>query len=104
MARTILVILGILLIVLEILGVYFILPFPGSQHQNNINVAYWLHNNLMWIRGVLLFALVIVFIANFTHLKRTWKIASLAILVLWVVIFYLTHFKFKADRMFLQTG
>jgi hypothetical protein len=104
MARTILVILGILLIVLEILGVYFILPFPGSQHQNNINVAYWLHNNLTWIRGVLLFALVIVFVTNFAHLKRSWKIASLAIVVLWGVIFYLTHFKFKADRMFLQPG
>jgi hypothetical protein len=104
MARTILVILGILLIVLEILGVYFILPFPGSQHQNNINVAYWLHNNLTWIRGVLLFALVIVFVTNFARMKKTWKIVSLAIVVLWGAIFYLTHFKFKADIMFLQPG
>jgi hypothetical protein len=104
MARIILVILGILLILLEILGVYFIMPLPGSQYQNTLNVAYWLHNNILWIRGLLLFALVIVFVTNFAHLKRTWKIASLAILVLWGVIFYLTHFKFKADIMFLQPG
>ncbi len=37
----------LLLFAVEILRVYFIMPFPGSQHNNTIDIAYWISRNIM---------------------------------------------------------
>ena len=37
------------LILLEISRVYFIMPFPGSQRNETIDLAYWLHSNISWM-------------------------------------------------------
>ena len=43
--KTLLLVAGFLLLFgVEILRVYFIMPFPGSQQNDTINLAYWLHN------------------------------------------------------------
>ncbi len=36
----------IYLIAIEILRVYFIMPFPGSQKGNTIDVAYFIDRNI----------------------------------------------------------
>ena len=54
--RALLFFLGILLLLVpEILRVYFIMPFPGSQEDvatdlRQVDFAYWLHNHIWWIR------------------------------------------------------
>lgn len=51
--RTLLLIFGILLLLtIEILRVYFIMPFPGSQKSDSLPFAYWLHNNMLYLRLV----------------------------------------------------
>ena len=38
------------LILFEILKVYFIMPFPGSQNINSIEVAFFLHSYRLYFR------------------------------------------------------
>ena len=53
----------VLLFAAEISRVYYIMPFPGSQQSNSIGYAYWIHNNILWIRMCLV-ALIIAKIGS----------------------------------------
>ena len=44
----------VLLFGIEILRVYLIMPFPGSQQRDTIHVAYFLDRNVSWLRIVAL--------------------------------------------------
>ncbi len=101
--RTILLITAlILLIATEILRVYFIMPFPGSQRSNTIDIAYWLDRNMIWIRLVLL--AIIIYPCYYTLLhSRIWrKILLSFFLVLYGLIFSFFNFRFLAEKMFYQ--
>ena len=90
-----------ILIVVEILRVYFIMPFPGSQAAETIDIAYFIHNNIIWFRiaGVLLIAYPLY--SFFTTGSRVNKIVIAVLLVAYGVVFYLFNFRFLADKMFL---
>jgi len=80
------------------------MPFPGSQLQNNVELAYNL-NRYAWIwetgLGLLiLYALVKIFTAKGVWLK---VLASTLILLLTGVI-YLNNFVMRADKIFYQPG
>jgi hypothetical protein len=92
----------ILLFALEISGIYFIMPFPGSQKINSLPFAYWMHNNMLWIRIVLVAAVIITFISVFRNSR--WKTRSIysLLLIIYAVLFYYTNFKFQADKIFYQ--
>lgn len=54
-------VLILLLIGLEVASVYFIMPFPGSQlgydeaeseSVGRVKFAYWLHQNIGWLRAI----------------------------------------------------
>ncbi|MBS1917313.1 MAG: DUF3179 domain-containing protein [Bacteroidetes bacterium] len=92
----------ILLIVAEILRVYFIMPFPGSQHNNTINVAYFLNNNIFWIRIVLLLLMAYPFFYFLRRGKIWQKIIVLIPVLFYAFIFYMFNFQFLADKMFYQ--
>lgn len=101
--RTFLLIFGILLLIaIEILRVYYIMPFPGSQYDETLGFAYWLHNNKLWLRllGIALIAWPLIHL--FRH-GRTWKkILTICVLIFYGVVFYFFNFKFLADKMFIQ--
>ena len=103
MKRTILLITGFLiLLAIEILRVYFIMPFPGSQKADTIQIAYFLNNYIWWFRivGLILFVPPMIYI--FRN-NRWWKKIMLAFFVLlYGTIFYFFNFKFLADKMFYQ--
>ena len=44
----------LLLFSAEILRVYFVMPFPGSQVRNTVSYAYWLDQSIVWIRILVL--------------------------------------------------
>ncbi len=100
-----LLIVGLLILfAAEILRVYFIMPFPGSQQKNTIDVAYWLNNNIFWIRIV---ALVVVAYALFFLFRRSrvWvRLLLFLTLVFYAVIFFFFNYRFEADKMFYQPG
>ncbi|MEO8710814.1 MAG: DUF3179 domain-containing (seleno)protein [Parafilimonas sp.] len=92
----------IFLIALEILRVYFIMPFPGSQHANTIHLAYFIDKNIWWLR-LIGFAIVIIPLSHVLKYSKVWrKILLLLIVILYCFIAYEFNFKFLADKMFYQ--
>ena len=92
----------VLLFAFEILRVYLIMPFPGSQYDNTINIAYFLSRNLWWIR-LLLLGIVIWQLYRFIRFKRFWKLGiSMFFILLYGLIAYFLNYRLSADKMFLQ--
>ena len=102
MKRLLLFIGLLLLFAAEILRVYFIMPFPGSQHKDTISLAYWISNNIFWIR-ILALVLIIFPLINIFKNGRTWeKIVLSLILIFYAVVFFFFNYRFEADKMFYQ--
>ncbi len=103
MKRTLLLITGLLiLLAAEILRVYFIMPFPGSQTADSIQIAYFLNNYIWWFRvvGLILFVPAMLYVYRNS---RMWKKILLSVFVLlYATVFYFFNFKFLADTMFYQ--
>ena len=104
--RSLLFIAGVLLLLVpEILRVYFIMPFPGSQEDvptdlHQVDLAYWLHHNIWWVR-LIGFALVIGPFWYFWRHGRWLKRIAIALpLLLSGLVIYAFNFKFMADKMF----
>ena len=104
--RALLFLLGfLLLLVPEVLRVYYIMPFPGSQEDvatdlRQVDIAYWLHTNIWWVRLIGLAILVGPFI-HYLRKGNGWKrIAVLLPAALCALVFYAFNFKFMADKMF----
>ena len=90
------------LIAIEILRVYFIMPFPGSQHANTIDIAYFIEGNIWWLRLVSLAVVIIPLISILKNSKRWKKIVTVLVLLFYGFVFYQFNFKFLADKMFYQ--
>lgn len=83
----------------EVLNVYFIMPMPGSQRQETLDVAYFLYTNRWFFRGFLLILILCSARSAFSTPRRWVPIVS-AIPVLLITYFF--NFKMTADHMFLQ--
>jgi hypothetical protein len=91
--------LGVLLLLLfEIAHVYFIMPMPGSQQMNSLDIAYFLHS-WRWAFRVL-FGLMIVAGVRSAFSASKW--APAAALLILAGIAYATNYKMAADTMFYQ--
>jgi hypothetical protein len=112
MKRLILVTGILLLFATEILRVYFIMPFPGSQRSNSIDLAYFIDRNRLWLR---IAGFVLVGYALIIHpakrqnpygpprKKSSWpEVVLLLVAVLYAVVFYYFNYRFEADKMFHQ--
>ncbi|HYG16420.1 MAG TPA: DUF3179 domain-containing (seleno)protein, partial [Bacteroidia bacterium] len=94
--------LVIALVAAEFFKVYFIMPFPGSQESDTIDLAYSLHNYIWYIR-LPLWALAAFLLYKIFNRGRNWqKITSVALLAFYCVVVYMFNFRFLADKMFLQ--
>jgi len=94
----------LLLFALEILRVYFIMPFPGSQQSDTIGIAYFLDKNIIWLR-ILVLLIVLPPLWHFIRKGRPWlKILLTVIVLFYGLIFYMFNFRFLADKMFYQPG
>ncbi|HJW29014.1 MAG TPA: DUF3179 domain-containing (seleno)protein [Saprospiraceae bacterium] len=88
----------VLLILFEFSRVYLIMPIPGSQRMETIDLAYWLHTWRWVIRGILWITVILVF-------RKAWagsKIFSLLFLLAAVIVTYYINSKMMADKMFLE--
>lgn len=102
MKRLLLFIGLLLLFAAEISRVYFIMPFPGSQHKNTISLAYWISNNIIWIR-ILALVLLISPLINIYRNSRTWKKIVLSVILgFYALVFFFFNYRFEADKMFYQ--
>ncbi|MDZ4679496.1 MAG: DUF3179 domain-containing (seleno)protein [Saprospiraceae bacterium] len=91
-------ILGLLLF--EAANLYFILPVPGSQEMNSIDLAYFLHT---W-RWVFRLAFVAMIATGFRKAFQGSKILPSLCVLISLGVVYLTNFNISADTMFLQSG
>jgi hypothetical protein len=101
--QRLLLIFGILLLfATEILRVYFIMPFPGSQHANTIGLAYFIDRNRLYLR-LLGLLLVITPLLHYLSKGKIWtKLGLSVVIILYAVVFYFFNFRFEADKMFYQ--
>lgn len=90
----------IILTAAEILRVYFVMPFPGSQQISTVGIAYFLEGNIWYIR--IIAGLLTFFLLYKTLVKSKWwaKLLAGIFLVIYAVIFYFFNFKFPADKLF----
>jgi hypothetical protein len=103
MLRSVQFIIGLLLLTaLEVARVYFIMPFPGSQRSETIDLAYFIHQNIFWFRTVGYLIILFPIIHYFTLGTTRAKVLVAIGLLLYAVVSYLFNFKFLADKMFYQ--
>ncbi len=86
------------LVVFEVLKVYFIMPFPGSQGINSLDWAYFLHTHRWYFRTGCLLAIGTGARAAFDFRPR-WRPVVVSLLAAGVVWFF--NFQMMADHMFL---
>jgi hypothetical protein len=90
------------LIGIEIVKVYYIMPFPGSQLEERIKVAYFIHNNIWVFR---LIGIGFAAYPAFAYLKteKIWVRWPVIVAIgFWLFVVYLFNFRFLADKMFVQ--
>jgi len=88
------------LFLFEIANVYFIMPMPGSQQTNSIDLAYFLYSWRWAFRALFgLLTLVGLFRASW---HRKWKWLLIVPLVMLAAVIYMANFKMAADAMFKQ--
>ncbi len=83
----------------EIMNVYFIMPMPGSQRMESIDLAYFLYS-YRWVFRVIFILLILAGSISAFKTKRVWIpiIATLPV----IAIVYFFNFQMTADHMFLQ--
>ncbi|MCF0073501.1 DUF3179 domain-containing protein [Dyadobacter sp. CY261] len=92
--------LGIIGIILyEIAKVYFIMPMPGSQRMNSIDVAYLLHT-WRWPLRILFWAMILAGSLSVFSGKLKWLPAIFLLLAAGIT--YATNYEMAADTMFYQ--
>ncbi len=89
----------VLLILFEILRVYLIMPLPGSQEIDSVDLAWFLHSWRWVFRIVLLIGIVVPLIKSFRNFRK-WVLFTLIIAT--GLICWLTSFVMSAEKMFLQ--
>jgi hypothetical protein len=95
--------LGVIgLLVFEIANVYFIMPMPGSQQMNSIDLAYFLYKWRWFFRG--LFGLMILTGLYRARWHPRWKWLLIFPLLILAAVIYMANFKMAADAMFKQPG
>jgi hypothetical protein len=102
MKKAIAILVLMLLIIFECLRVYLIMPLPGSQQFDTIELAYFLGSNKWMIR---LIGYLIVFIPMILIIRygiKNEKIIIGVLTLVYLIVFYVFTFQMEADKMFYQ--
>jgi Ca2+/Na+ antiporter len=94
--------LGVLILLgFEIASIYYIMPFPGSQREESIDLAYFLVTHRLYFRlaGFLLLAYPIF---KFVTKGTTHRVLLVALVLLYLMVFYQVNYRMRADAMFKQ--
>jgi Protein of unknown function (DUF3179) len=100
--RIIVIFLFLFLIFSEILRVWFVMPFPGSQGGHTIDFAYWINTNIWWIRLVTGAGIIIAIARVFTNGQRWEKICLPIALAICATVFLLFNYRLSAEAIFRQ--
>lgn len=78
------------------------MPFPGSQHADTINLAYFIGSNKWFLRIIGLLLIAYPLFRVFTTGKVWKKILLGLVMIFYGIVFYLFNFRYEADKMFYQ--
>ena len=92
----------LLLLLTEILRVYFIMPFPGSQQSDSIDWAFFIEKYKWLLRVIGLILVAGPIYRIFTTKKTLPKVLLTLFAILYGIIFFFFNFRFEADKMFYQ--
>ena len=102
MKKAIAILVLMLLIIFECLRVDLIMPLPGSQQFDTLELAYFLGSNKWMIR---LIGYLIVFIPMILIIRygiKNEKIIIGVLTLVYLIVFYVFTFQMEADKMFYQ--
>ncbi len=101
-SRVLIILLILFLFFAEVFRVYLVMPFPGSQVTDTVDIAYWLDRHIIWIR-ILILLLGIIALGRILKKGRMWEKVSLSLALFgYVPLFTVLNFRLAADRKFLQ--
>jgi Protein of unknown function (DUF3179) len=89
-----------LLVLFEIVNVYFIMPMPGSQRIASIDLAYMLYS-WRWLFRAIFAAMIIAGAPSAWRAPGRQSFAVPALLVLAALVAYVANFQMAADSMFI---
>jgi len=102
MSRLFLIIGILLLIATEILRVYYIMPFPGSQQSDTTDWAFNIEKYKWFLRIIGLALVAKPAYGVFTGRKLFPKILLALVAIIYGTLFFFFNFRFEADKMFYQ--
>lgn len=89
---------AVCLIIFELMNVYFIMPMPGSQRSDSIDVAYFLYHSRINLRALFGFSMLLGLLPAW----RSHKWITLLLLVLSGLAYWAANYYMAADHMFYQ--
>jgi len=92
----------VILIGSEILKVYYIMPFPGSQQDETITLAYFLNQNILFFRIAGWLLLLYGLFSNWSTIGLNIKVIIGIFFAFYLFVLILFNFYFLADKMFYQ--
>lgn len=101
-SHTVVILTLVFLIIAEIFRVYLVMPFPGSQKFETLDLAYWLSSHIISIRILTLAVISIALIRVFKQGKKWERITLSAALFAYLIVFALFNYRFEADTIFYQ--
>ena len=87
----------------EFLKIYLVMPMPGSQRMDTLNVAYFLHAH-RWLFRIAFVILIAAGSRRAFGIQRKWKWLPALAATLAVAVVGFLHFEMAAERMFQQPG
>ena len=98
--RVLTILLILFLFLAEVFRVYLVMPFPGSQVNETVDIAYWIDRHIIWIRILILLLGCIAF-TRILKAGRTWeKIGLSLVLIGYITMVWVLNFKMAADHKF----
>ncbi|MBN8575767.1 MAG: DUF3179 domain-containing protein [Cytophagales bacterium] len=86
----------------EVASIYYIMPFPGSQNQQSVELAYFIVSKLMVFRLVALLLLAYPVYYFIARGSTTHKVLLIAFSLLYLMVYYQVNHRMRADAMFKQ--
>lgn len=101
-SRVLIILLILFLFLAEVFRVYLVMPFPGSQVTDTVDMAYWLNRHIIWIR-ILILLLGIIALGRILQKGKAWEKVSLSLALFgYLPLFTVLNFRIAADRKFLK--
>jgi hypothetical protein len=103
LARTLLVTAALVILIgAEILRVYYVMPFPGSQESEAVSIAYFFYDYIIYFRIAGWLLLIYGLVRSWSHISISAKVIVTIIFAFYLFIAVLFNYYFVADHIFYQ--